>query len=166
MADLIAVMREGQLQQLASPEEIYDRPANKFVATFVGSPPMNLLQAKIDASGLQVAGITLPLEEKRRAACLAAEVTGLGIRPEDLSLVEPGTPGAFIGEVYVVEPMGNETLVDLRVGDERLAIRAKRGFTAPIGSKIGAAFDPANACFFDASGSTRVHRAPNKGGER
>jgi len=99
MADLVAVMRDGELQQLAPPEEIYDRPANRFVATFVGSPPM-----------------------------------------------------------------ANETLVDVRVGDERLTVRAPRGFVAPAGSPVGVTFDPANACFFDASGTTVVHRAPNKGG--
>ena len=70
------------------------------------------------------------------------------------------------GEVYVVEPMGNETLVDLRVGDERLVVRAPRGFTAPVGSTVGAAFDPGDACFFDAKGFTVVHRAPSKGGEQ
>ena len=56
----------------------------------------------------------------------------------------------------MVEPMGNETLVELRVGDERLAVRALRRFTAPIGSTLGATFDLADACFFDASGSTVV----------
>jgi hypothetical protein len=61
--------------------------------------------------------------------------------------------------------MGNETLVDLRIGDELLAVRAERGFTAAIGSTLRATFDLADACFFDASGSTVVHRAPNKGGE-
>ena len=91
----------------------------------------------------------------------------LRIRPEDVQLVEPGRPGALTGEIYVVEPMGNETLVDLRIGDERLCVRARRGFTAPIGTTAGATFDPADASFFDASGSTVVHRAPNNmGGEQ
>ena len=86
-------------------------------------------------------------------------VSEIGVRPEDLRLVQPGRPGALTGEIYVVEPMGNETLVDLRVGGERLAVRARRGFTAPVGSAAGATFDPGDACFFDASGSTVVHRA-------
>jgi multiple sugar transport system ATP-binding protein len=163
MADLVAVMREGELQQVAPPHEIYDRPANRFVATFVGSPAMNILRAAVDQGGLHVGGITLTFDAARWAACLAAGVSEVGIRPEDLSLVDPGK-GAFAAEVYVVEPMGNETLVDLRVGEERLTVRTRRGFTAPIGSTIGVTFDPANASFFDASGSTVVHRAPNKGG--
>jgi hypothetical protein len=60
--------------------------------------------------------------------------------------------------------MGNETLVDLRVGDERFTARANRRFTAPIGSAVGVTFDTRDACFFDANGSTVVHRAHNKGG--
>ena len=88
----------------------------------------------------------------------------IGILPEDVVLVAPGTPSALAGEIYVVEPMGNETLVDLRVGDQRLIVRARRGFSAPIGSSIGAAFDTAEASFFDADGVTVVHRAPGKGG--
>jgi multiple sugar transport system ATP-binding protein len=166
MADLVAVLREGELQQVAPPDEIYDRPANQFVARFVGNPPMNVLRAVVAQDALHVAGGTLPLPAERRTACVAAGVTDLGIRPEDVRLVEPGEPAALVGEVYVVEPMGNETLVDLRVHDERLAVRAHRGFTAPIGSTLGATFDLANACFFDSSGSTVVHRAPSKGGEQ
>jgi multiple sugar transport system ATP-binding protein len=167
MADLVAVMRDGELQQLAPPAEIYDRPANRFVATFVGSPPMNLMRANVDAAGLHLGLVTIPLDAGRIAACRAGAVAELGVRPEDVRLVEPGQKAALSGEIYVVEPMGNETLVDLRVGDQRLTVRASRGFTAPIGSTIGARFDPGDACFFDASGKTVVHRTPNnKGGEK
>ena len=166
MADLVAVMRDGVLQQVAPPHEVYDRPANRFVALFVGSPPMNVLRAAIGDDGLHVGGTVQPLDRDRRSACLAAEVMEVGIRPEDLRLADPARPGALVGEVYVVEPMGNETLVEMRVGDERLTLRASRGFTAPIGSGLAVTFDPADACFFDATGSTKVHRAPKRGGER
>jgi multiple sugar transport system ATP-binding protein len=124
MADLIAVMNAGELQQLASPTEIYERPANRFVALFVGSPATNVLRATVDAAGLHVAGAILPLDAARRDACIAANVTEVGIRPEDIGLVQAGQPGALNGEVYVVEPMGNETLVDIRVVDQRLTLRA------------------------------------------
>ena len=65
-------------------------------------------------------------------------------------------------EIYVVEPMGNETLVDVRVGDEHLSVRAGRGFTARVGSKVGVKFDADDACFFDAKGVTVVHRVDNR----
>jgi multiple sugar transport system ATP-binding protein len=165
MADLIAVMREGELQQLASPEEIYDRPANRFVATFVGSPPMNVLQASVSEKGLHFAGVTLPMDPARKEACLDAGVTEIGIRPEDLKLGEQGNEHTIAGEVYVVEPMGNETLVDVRADGQRLTVRTGRGFRSRIGARVGLVFDALDACFFDTSGLTMVHRAPKLGGK-
>jgi multiple sugar transport system ATP-binding protein len=164
MADLVAVMRDGALQQLGSPEEIYERPANRFVALFVGSPPMNLLRASIDDAGLHVAGMTLPLGLSRRAACAGKAIGEVGIRPEDIVLGATGGASTLDGEVYVVEPMGNETLIVIRLGEERLSARARRGFRAPVGSAIGVSFDADDACFFDAAGTTVVHRDTRKGG--
>src|SRR5882672_7167181 len=94
MADLIAVMLDGLLQQVAAPHEIYDRPANRFVATFVGNPPMNVVKAVLTEGGLRVGGVSVPLKPERRAACAAGELTEMGMRPEDLSLVDPATPNA------------------------------------------------------------------------
>ena len=126
MADLIAVMNTGELQQVGSPEEIYERPANRFVATFVGNPPMNVVKAALTDAGLRVGDVSVPLKPERRAACAVGDVTEMGLRPEDLSIAEPATPGVLQSEIYVVEPMGNETLVDVRVGDEHLSVRAAR----------------------------------------
>ncbi|WP_028748353.1 ABC transporter ATP-binding protein [Rhizobium mesoamericanum] len=158
MADLIAVMHGGDLQQLAAPAEVYDRPANRFVATFVGNPPMNVLPVKTDGADIHVGGARLAIRSERFDACRAASVTELGIRPEDLHLTEPGAMGSMAGEIYVVEPMGNETLVDVRVDGGRLTVRADRGFRASVGDHIGVSFDAGNACFFDAAGKTAVHR--------
>src|SRR6202046_4350179 len=88
MADLIAVMSAGELQQLASPGEIYERPANRFVATFVGNPPMNVLQVAVGDGSVHVGGVALKLDTPRLAACSAAKVTEIGLRAEDLHLVE------------------------------------------------------------------------------
>ncbi|MEK1887104.1 MAG: ABC transporter ATP-binding protein [Phyllobacterium sp.] len=158
MADLIAVMHGGDIQQLAPPSEVYDRPANRFVATFVGSPPMNVLSSRMDADGLHVGGAKMPVSEKRNNACRTANVTELGIRPEDLHLTQAGAANALRGEIYVVEPMGNETLVDVHVESGHLTVRADRGFRAAVGTSIGVRFDPADACFFNAAGKTVVHR--------
>jgi multiple sugar transport system ATP-binding protein len=158
MADLIAVMKDGELQQLASPHEIYERPANRFVATFVGNPPMNIARASVDQDGLHVGDTVLPLDPARRAVCMANGVAQVGIRAEDLHFVELSTPATLAGEIYVVEPMGNETLVDVRIGNERLNVRAGRGFTAAVGSAVGIGFDTADTCFFNSEGLTVVHR--------
>jgi multiple sugar transport system ATP-binding protein len=164
MADLVAVMRQGELQQLAPPGDVYERPANRFVALFVGNPPMNVLKAAVDERGVHVAGACLPIDSARHQQCLVSGITELGIRPEDIHLAAPGAAATLSGEVYVVEPMGNETLVDMRFGDQRLTLRAPKGFSAAIGSNLGVGFDAADACFFDQSGSTKVHRARNQGG--
>jgi multiple sugar transport system ATP-binding protein len=163
MADLVAVMRDGELQQLASPDEIYDRPANRFVASFVGSPPMNVLDGELDTASqtLAVGGSRLTLPAAIYRACAAGSASILGVRPEDLEVVSAdAADGSLLrGEVYVVEPMGNETLVDVRLGEQRLMVRAPRSFSAPIGSPIGVRVSPESACFFRADGETALHRS-------
>jgi len=121
-----------------------------------------VVKAALTDSGLRVGGVTVALTPEKRAACAAGAVTEIGIRPEDLTLVDSSAPGALQSEIYVVEPMGNETLVDVRVGDEHLSVRAGRGFTARIGSKAGVKFDADDSCFFDAKGVTVVHRVDNR----
>lgn len=162
MADLVAVMRDGELQQLAPPAEVYDRPANRFVATFVGNPPMNVLQASVDESGLRVSGSIIPIEERLKGECRAGNISEIGIRPEDMRLVAPGTTPCLNGQIYVVEPMGNETLVDVQLGNERITVRAARGFRAPVGAPASVAFEPDDACFFNGAGSSVVQRAQKR----
>jgi multiple sugar transport system ATP-binding protein len=162
MADLVAVMREGELLQLGTPDEIYDRPASRFVGAFVGSPPMNVLDGALDpATGsFVVGGSRLALPSGIFDASTQAGVDAIGIRPEDLSLAEASDDGTILaGEVYVVEPMGNETLVDVRLGDQRVMVRAQRSFNAAIGSGIGVRVAPESACFFRGDGTTALHRS-------
>jgi multiple sugar transport system ATP-binding protein len=161
MADLVAVMRDGELLQLAPPDEIYDRPANRFVAAFVGNPPMNVLEGTVDgASNSFVLGDQrIELGAELGATSAAAQATALGIRPEDIEIVPHGTPGVLSGEIYVVEPMGNETLVDVRIGDQRVMARAPREFAASIGSPIGVRVALRSACFFGPEGTTALHRS-------
>jgi multiple sugar transport system ATP-binding protein len=161
MADLVAVMRDGELQQLAPPDEIYDRPANRFVAAFVGNPPMNVLEGAVDAGAqsFTIGDQRLELGPELGAACAGAGATALGIRPEDVEIVPHGTAGTLAGEIYVVEPMGNETLVDVRIGEQRLMARAAREFAAPIGSPIGVRVASRSASFFGPEGTTALHRS-------
>jgi multiple sugar transport system ATP-binding protein len=119
---------------------------------------MNVLPAAVDADGLHLGNVTLALDATRKAACIAANITSIGVRPEDLHFAEMDNGSAIPSEVYVVEPMGNETLVDVRIGGKRVAVRTGRGCRARIGSTVGIIFDPADACFFDTDGLTVVHR--------
>jgi multiple sugar transport system ATP-binding protein len=158
MADQVAVMRDGELQQVAPPNELYDRPANRFVATFVGSPPMNVVPGSIDPDtrSFAAAGSRIPLGARYdEVAATGAEE--LGIRPEDLTVAPAGGTG-LVGEVYVVEPMGNETLVDVLVGETRIMARAPRAFDAEVGAPVTLQVDAATACFFTADGRTSAHR--------
>ena len=165
MADLVAVMRDGELQQVGPPLEIYDRPTNRFVATFVGNPPMNVLPAELDPDthSVAVAGTKIPLPDERFAACARASVVEIGMRSEDLRLCAPDEEGALRGEIYVVEPLGSETLVTVRIGDSLLEVLAERGFDAPIASSVGVRPDADGACFFDAGETTVVHRSGTHG---
>jgi len=171
MADLVAVMRDGLLVQLGSPGEIYDRPTDRFVATFVGNPPMNVLAASLDRErrAIRVGDAWVPVTNETFERCVAAEAVQLGVRPEDLALVEATDEGCIKGETYVVEPMGSETLVEIKVGEARVIVRAERGWERPIGSPVGIKIAAASACFFDAAGATVVHRmdrSPGVGPER
>ncbi len=168
MADQVAVMRDGELQQVAPPNQLYDRPANRFVATFVGSPPMNVVPGAVDADArcFVVGGSRVALGDRFDSVAAAGAVE-IGVRPEDLHVGDPGGQG-LTGEVYVVEPMGNETLVDVVVAESRMMVRAPRGFSAEVGAAVTVAVDVSAACFFTADGTTAVHRtdrstSPNGG---
>jgi ABC-type sugar transport system ATPase subunit len=145
MADLIAVMRAGRLQQLATPAELYARPANLFVARFCGSPPMNVLAGEIADGAFRHAAGTLPLP-----AVPARGRATLGFRPEHVELVAPGSAEALPGEIYVVEPLGNETLVSVRVGGELINVRAGADFARPVGEPCALRPAPHSVHLFDA----------------
>ena len=175
MADLVAVLRDGRLQQLAPPTELFDFPTNAFVATFVGNPPMTVLEGHADGhrGGFVTGGGWVALAEERLEACARAGTRSMGVRPEDLELVAPDDPdGDLHGEVWVVEPMGAETLVTVQLPGAAPVVRAPRGWQAPIGARVGLRVDACAACFFDEHGETRVHRVDEgvpggvPGGER
>ena len=111
MGDRVAVLKFGQLQQFSSPTELYDRPANAFVAGFIGAPAMNLFAARIMSGGLDVAGSTvdLPRESLNLLAAAGLETVTVGVRPEQLELRRDGTGFEVI--VDLVEELGSESYV-------------------------------------------------------
>jgi multiple sugar transport system ATP-binding protein len=130
MADRIAILRGGIIQQVGPPQEIYDRPANLFVADFIGSPPINLIGGRIESSGPQVSlnyGGTQPWRLLSHAVDIPSALLGssdiiVGIRPEDLEFHAPDStdPGLMPGNVVVVEPLGGETLVHIELPAPRV----------------------------------------------
>ena len=116
MGDRVAVLRAGVLQQYATPRELYDQPANVFVATFIGSPAMNLYEASLEGPGTVALGsqrLVLPAEVALRVAAYQGRKIIVGIRPEDLSVSRPGSgsPAALVADVRMVEVLGSEQLV-------------------------------------------------------
>ena len=124
MADKIVVLRGGVLEQMGAPLDLYDRPANKFVAGFIGSPAMNFLDGRVDAAdGLRFvsdAGLVLPLGPQ--FAALSGRRLTLGIRPEHIDLQRQDAPGAIPMKVSVVEPTGSEASFVLRAGADELTV--------------------------------------------
>lgn len=158
MADRIVVMHDGQVEQIGSPLELYDFPDNLFVATFIGSPAMNLVRGTYDASAktfVSVAGEKQPLV--RAPDVKDGQPVMLGIRPECIMLDESGTgKNSMAAKVSVVEPTGSETHVIMRLhGDEMTAVFRERYGFGP-GDTIQVRFEPENIHLFDEATGKRV----------
>lgn len=127
MGDRVAVLKDGILQQVDTPRHIYDSPANAFVATFFGSPSMNVFPARIVDGGVSVCGTTLPVNRDILRQSAHDEVL-VGVRPEDLHLSESGIEV----KVTLVEQLGAETLIyaTTQPGEHSVVVRS-RGFNAP-----------------------------------
>ncbi|MGH2614638.1 MAG: ABC transporter ATP-binding protein [Thermomicrobiales bacterium] len=156
MADRIAVMHLGVLQQYGSPDEIYNHPVNTFVAGFVGSPAMNLLRGAVTTQNGQAAiagegSWLLPLEKgpARRALASSGQVIA-GVRHGNIRLsLEPQT-GWMEGRVYTVEPTGDLTYVHFRLGEYILVASNDAGFRAAPDAPIWVKFDQDHLHLFDA----------------
>lgn len=121
MADKIVVMRDGRIEQVGAPLDLFDRPANLFVAGFIGSPSMNLLKGVMRKDGVDIAGTLFPVAQGN--AVEEGRAVVYGVRPEHLEIHPDGVPA----KISVVEPTGSETLVFLRFGDgEMVALFRER----------------------------------------
>ena len=148
MSDRIAVMHDGLLQQFGAPKEVYETPANLFVASFIGSPGMNLVKGELRAagSGLAFVGGDLSLPVAHGGAT-GASIT-LGVRPEDITL----GAGPFACTVRVVEPTGHETIVMAEAAGERLVARAAPDSQLVPGQVVPFAVRAQRLHAFDADG--------------
>jgi multiple sugar transport system ATP-binding protein len=152
LAHRVAVMRAGKLQQFDTPLNLYNRPLNRFVAEFVGSPSMNFIEGKIDLSERTfiAEGFMLDLSSAHLDLLNGRERITLGIRPEHIHVSSDARDGWADGRVYVTERMGNETFVFLKLGGERLVARAPADFHAEIDAAVRVKLDMERADFFDA----------------
>jgi multiple sugar transport system ATP-binding protein len=146
LADRVVVMNHGVVQQLGTPTEIYDRPANTFVASFIGSPAMNLIAGEIQDGTFRAEGLTIP-------ATGQGPVT-LGFRAEDVR-VSP-EPAQLTAPVYTLELLGDATLVSVRIGPALVSIRAPKDFRIDIGAPLHVAIPTEKTHLFDAKTGTRL----------
>ncbi len=148
MSDRVAIFDKGVVQQVGTPLELYDKPANAFVAGFLGSPPMNFLEAEIADGRVRGSGYSFALPEWAGSVERGASVT-LGIRPEDFTFQNESGPTAT--SISLVEPMGSSTIVYTQVGAKLVAIETGKDTTLSIGSAVSLDIDPNRLHLFDAS---------------
>lgn len=142
LASRVAVMKKARLQQFDTPLNIYNHPANRFVAEFVGSPSMNFIEGKVERGTFASEEIKLPVNR-------ADGAVSLGIRPEHVHVLTQPQDGAIPASVYVTELMGNETFVFLSVGPHRLIARAPADFRAAVEASVWLRLETDKAHFFE-----------------
>jgi multiple sugar transport system ATP-binding protein len=165
MPDRVAVLREGVIQQVETPENVYHRPANRFVATVVGSPPMNFITCSVGQSNgaLRLKHDLFEVEVKTRGLALGQTLAEgsdclLGVRPEDVR-VDASGDDAFGVTVYTSEPLGGETVVDLQLGHTLVKALAPPSVGAVPDATVKIALDPARLHVFTNEGETVLSAA-------
>ena len=154
----VAVMNSGKLQQFDTPLEIYDRPANRFVAEFVGSPGMNLINGRIDLSQRVFVsdGLNVTLTEELLNRMSGQNACTLGVRPEHVRVSTIQSNHWTPVTVYVTELMGSETFVIVELGTQKIIARTPGGFRADSGRSAWISFDLTKAQLFDALSGERM----------
>jgi ABC-type sugar transport system ATPase subunit len=158
LADKIVVLDKGRISQIASPLELYNAPANKFVASFVGSPSMNFFPVTLTAANGKRASVALPrgklIEVRLRATAPDAAQIELGVRPEHLTLVGAEDASAsFTGAVAFVERLGNATILYVDTPAGRLTAQGDGNLGVKPGERVGLVVDAAEAHLFGANGA-------------
>jgi multiple sugar transport system ATP-binding protein len=145
LADRVVVLRDGQIEQVGTPLELYDQPANQFVAQFIGTPQMNIVQAELLPGLHRAFGLDTPLQG------------AVGLRPEDVALCRPGQ-GTLDGQVELIEALGAETLiyVSTPLGAQLVARQHSRS-PLQLGDAVGVQIDAQAAHLFDAQGRITRH---------
>ena len=151
MADKIVVMHDGIVEQIGAPLELYDRPANRFVAGFIGSPAMNFIEGRLEQGGLTLpSGAVLPVEAQIPAAH-GSQLT-YGIRPEHLHIAPAGTPASIPATVAVVEPTGSDTTLIAKVEGGNMTVVLRERCTLRPGEAVALKPAARQAHLFDGQG--------------
>ena len=150
LAHRVAILEKGILQQLATPAEIYNNPANLFVAQFIGSPPMNVVHGSLNAGQFITNGVAI-----QTAVTGQAEKAIMGVRPEDCSIASSGE-GTLTGKIFTNELIGDHALVTLDWGDDQISVKASKDFAGEQGDEVGVIIHPDRLFVFDESNGQRM----------
>ena len=154
MSDRISVMHKGKIRQLGTTTDLYDHPEDLFVAGFIGSPPMNFVDCAFDEEKKALVSDVFSLEipknlgKEIKKYATSSELI-LGVRPQDISLHEKQMPNSVGSEVYAMEPLGSETIVDLKLGDKIIKAVAPPTYKASSGDKVWMTFNMNNIHILD-----------------
>jgi multiple sugar transport system ATP-binding protein len=150
LAHRVAILEKGVLQQLATPAEIYNNPANLFVAQFIGSPPMNIVHGALQGDTFTAEGhsVKVPVKAKLGKAIL-------GVRPEDCS-VTTAAKGDVVGEIFTNELIGDHTLITVKTPKDMITVKASKDYRGKTGDKIGVSLTKSGLYVFDGTSGARV----------
>jgi multiple sugar transport system ATP-binding protein len=159
MGDRIAVMNKGRIVQLGNPLEVYDNPADTFVGGFIGTPPMNFLEAQVssngDASTVEVSGGSF--EFPGDVAALAGHSLLLGIRAEAIGVETAAAEGLVRAKVIVLEPLGSHNLLTVRCGEDTLKVSINANIFPLAESDVWLRLEPARIRWMDRDTGTAIH---------
>jgi len=150
LAHRVAIMKDGELQQLGTPKEVYSNPENLFVAGFMGSPPMNFIEGEISNGLFTSDGISLQVQGQPDLQAVT-----LGFRPEDCTVVQQGQ-GQLDSQVFTLEMTGDQSLVTFRSGDKSMVVKMPKDFEIAAGSQAAIAFAAEQICLFDTTTGQRL----------
>ena len=155
LGDRIAVMKDGVVLQFGSPDDIYTRPATVFVAEFIGSPAMNMVQAQASAQGVVANGVLLPVSAGQQASVKPGQKVIYGLRPEALSFVARGAAGV-VGEITMMEPTGPETYISVKTAAGMLVVRSPGKVLHRVGDAVTLGWATGDVHLFDADSQKRL----------
>ncbi|TBU89015.1 ABC transporter ATP-binding protein [Phytopseudomonas dryadis] len=162
LGDKVAVMKDGVIQQFGTPKQIYNDPANLFVASFIGSPPMNFIPLRLQRRDERMLAV-LDSGQGRCELALGVMPAGLeerdvilGIRPEQIQLTRDEGPSSIRAEIDVTEPTGPDTLVFVTLNQTKVCCRLAPEAAPPVGQSLVLQFDPARVLLFDADSGERL----------
>lgn len=162
LADRIALMHKGQIQQFGTPRELYEWPANRYTAGFLGSPAMNFVEGDLRGSQFSAPGVSLAVAADRLVNGAGAGRVIAGVRPHDLAIEASDAPGAVDGTIYALEPMGWETIAHVDVAGARWTARVESvsAVALKVGQPITLRVAAAHVRLFDVVSDNALLKAP------